>query len=274
VRWLGLSPSSYELLLHFFRAKSWQLGNVMLHWMPWCQHSFDLVKFRGRLVCIGDGIKLAKEAICQPGLKWMRHSSQNNNKPNRFIGQHFGCIAFVSSCREQYRAILQAAQLHEGVDAIRQLQAFENKAVYEQESVVTRMLSLIVVVAMRRGQPMYACLDAYFATTPAFLYAAKYVDDNKQPWVHLITRAKSNYVAYMIDNHKRNKRMKLELKSLFEHQDWFETVPHPLHPERLVQIYWEDIYWGFAKLNIRFVWVIDQNKRFILMSSDNNLSAI
>ncbi|WP_177428351.1 hypothetical protein [Candidatus Venteria ishoeyi] len=95
---MGLAPSSYELLLNFFQAKSWRLGEVMLQWMQWCQQSFDLVYVQERLVCIGDGIKVPKEAKRQPGLKWMHHSSQNNNKPNRFIGQHFGCIAFVAFC--------------------------------------------------------------------------------------------------------------------------------------------------------------------------------
>ncbi|SEH05804.1 hypothetical protein [Candidatus Venteria ishoeyi] len=177
----------------------------MLQWMRWCQQSFDLVYVQERLVCIGDGIKVPKEAKRQPGLKWMHHSSQNNNKPNRFIGQHFGCIAFVAFCENQYRAILQAAQLHEGVDAIRQLNANENHALHEKESVVVRMLSLIVIVAMRRAQPMYTCLDAYFATAPAFLYAASYLMDDGKPWVHLITKAKSNYVAYLIDGQKKKR---------------------------------------------------------------------
>jgi len=244
----------------------------MLQWMQWCQQSFDLVKVQGRLICIGDGIKLPKEAKRQPGLKWMHHSSQNNNKPNRFIGHHFGCIAFIAACSHQYRAILQAAQLHEGVDAIRQLDANENNALYEKESVVVRMLSLIVIVAIRQKQPLYACLDAYFATAPAFVYANSFLMDNKQPWVHLITKAKSNYVAYLIDGQKKKKTFKLT--SLFKHQDWFETAPHPLHPKRTVKFYWEDLYWGALGLNIRFVWVIDQGHHFILMSSDQSLPAL
>ncbi|WP_286019061.1 hypothetical protein, partial [Candidatus Venteria ishoeyi] len=74
---MGLAPSSYELLLNFFQAKSWRLGEVMLQWMQWCQQSFNLVYVQERLVCIGDGIKVPKEAKRQPGLKWMHHSSQN-----------------------------------------------------------------------------------------------------------------------------------------------------------------------------------------------------
>ncbi|WP_146066668.1 hypothetical protein [Candidatus Venteria ishoeyi] len=134
------------------------------------------------------------------------------------------------------------------------------------------MLSLIVIVAMRRAQPMYTCLDAYFATAPAFLYAASYLMDDGKPWVHLITRAKSNYVAYLIDGQKKKKTFKLF--SLFKHQDWFETAPHPLHPERIVHFYWEDLYWGALGLKIRFVWVTDQEHRFILMSSDQSLPAL
>lgn len=129
----------------------------MLQWMTWCYRSFSLVEIQGRLVCVGDGIKMAKEAKKQPGLKRLYNGSQNQNKPKRFIGHHFGCIAFIAQCENHFRAILQAAQLHEGVEALRQLEASENNAHYEKESIVIRMLSLIVIVAMRQARPLYAC---------------------------------------------------------------------------------------------------------------------
>ncbi len=35
IRWLGIAPSLYPSLLHFFRAESWQLGELMKQWMCW-----------------------------------------------------------------------------------------------------------------------------------------------------------------------------------------------------------------------------------------------
>jgi heat shock protein HspQ len=40
-------------------------------------------------------------------------------------------------------------------------------------------------------------LDAYFATGPAFGSFPAARNDRGQPWVHLITRAQDNYVAYL-----------------------------------------------------------------------------
>ena len=92
VRWLHLPASSYLLLLHFFHASSWFLGDVMATWMTLCQEKFSLISFNGRLLAVGDGIKIPKESQCQPGLTYLQSPSRNPSKPQRFIGHHFGCI--------------------------------------------------------------------------------------------------------------------------------------------------------------------------------------
>lgn len=267
-------PSAYHSLIHFFHAESWSLGELMLQWMRWCREYFQLVEVKGRLVCVGDGIKVSKESQQQPGLKWLYNSSQNQNKPKHIRGHHFGCIAFIATRRKTYRAILQAAQLHEGVEALRKMEAVENEAIYSKESIVVRMLSLLVIVAIRQGKPLYGCLDAYFSTTPAFLYAASFLMDDGQPWVQLITRAKKSYVAYPLIPKGKKKPVTFKLFSLFQHKNWFESAPHPLHPERNVSFYYEDLYWGKQALLIRFVWVVDEGRRFILMSSDCHLDPL
>jgi hypothetical protein len=273
VRCLGLLPSAYPSLLHFLRADSWQLGALMFQWTEWSQQHFKLLEIQERLVCVGDGIKIAKEAKKQPGLKNLYNASQNQNKPKRFIGHHFGCIAFIAHSKKGFRAILQAAQLHEGVEALRKLEASENQADYEKQSIVIRMMSLLVIVAIHGKKPLLACLDAYFATAPAFIYASSYLMEDGQPWVQLITRAKSSYVGFVTLPYKgKKKKVTFKLTSLFDYKEWFETAPHPLHPERSVLFYGEDLYWGSQNLLLRFVWVIDQGRCFILMSNNRTLT--
>lgn len=274
IRWLGLLPSMYPSLLHFFRAGSWQLGEVMLQWMTWSRQAFDFLEINGRLVCAGDGIKISKEAKKQPGLKKLHNASQNQNKPKSFIGHHFGCIAFIAVAKMNFRAILQAAQLHEGVDVLRKLEASENKAMnWGEHSVVTRMVSLLIAVAIRQKKPLLACLDAYFSTTPAFILAASYCMDNGKPWVQIVTRAKSSYVAF-VTRPLGKKKVTFKLTTLFQYKDWFNEADHPLHPERKVLFYCEDLYWGPQALLLRFVWVIDQGRCFVLMSSDRTLEPL
>ena len=137
VRWLHLPVSSYPLLIHFFNGSPWSLSEVMITWINLCREKFSLVSLNGRLLVIGDGIKVSKESLCQPGLKFLHSASQNQSKPQRFNGHHFGCIAFVAEKVGQFRPILQTAQIHEGVDYVREPQATKKPL---RESVVSRMM--------------------------------------------------------------------------------------------------------------------------------------
>lgn len=56
------------------------------------------------------------------------------------------------------------AQIHEGVDELRKL-CGEN---IEEQTVALLLVNLIIIVAISTQTPVYACLDALFATAPAF----------------------------------------------------------------------------------------------------------
>ncbi len=88
----------------------------MMTWITFCREKFTLVSLNERLLIVGDGIKVSKESQCQPGLKFLHSPSQNQSKPQRFKGHHFGCTAFVAEKHDKFRPILQTAQIHEGVD--------------------------------------------------------------------------------------------------------------------------------------------------------------
>ena len=242
----------------------------MLTWISLCREKFSLVSLNGRLLVIGDGIKVPKESQCQPGLTYLHSPSQNQSKPQKFVGHHFGCIAFVAHQANTFRAILQAAQMHEGIeDAPPQ----SNDTPQEQpSSVVSRMMALLQIVARQQNKPLYAALDALFSTAVAFGSVFHNLQADGSVWVHLITRAKSNYVAYFGNQQRKQERVKLW--DIFSQLSLFSVQPHPLHPERSVKIYQRDLYWGSESFLLRFVWVIDRNKHFILLSSDTLLDAL
>ena len=268
VRWLYLPTNSYPLILHFFHTSSWSLGEVMMVWMKFCIEHFSLVVVNDRLVVIGDGIKVPKESHYQPGTKYLHSPSQNQNKPQKFVGHSFGSIAFIAQAGNYYRAILQTAQIHEGVDHLRQLKKSDSKN-QVQETSVSRMMSLIIISVVYQGQPAYAVLDAFFATSVAFKHVFHRVQENGEPWVHLITRAKRNYVGYI--SATKSKEYELKLWKMFDNKALFTEKEHPLHPSRKIKYYFRDLYWGTELFYIRFVWVVDGGKKFILMSSDTNL---
>ncbi len=267
IRWLGIAPSLYPSLLHFFRAESWQLGELMKQWMCWSVTHYPLVQLRGRVLCLGDGIKLPKEAERQPGLSQLHQNSGNQGKVKRFLGHHFGCLAFVAVKADKAFAVPQVAELHEGVNYLRRL---AGETITDQ-SLVARMVTLAVIAAMSTQTPLYLCLDAFFATATAFQIAAQYRMPDGQPWVHLVIKAKRNYVAYR--SPQRRPSEKIKLWDLFSHGALFSTMAHPTQAGREVLLYAQNGYWGTVGL-VRFVWVIDGRHQFILMASDLTLSAL
>jgi len=154
----------------------------MIVWIRLCREKFTLVSLNERLLIVGDGIKVSKESQRQPGLKYLHSPSQNQSKPQ--------------------------AQLHEGVDDLRE-QQHENAQQQSSETAVSRMMSLITFVAINQGQPMYAALDALFSTKVAFHSVFNRLQEDGSPWVHLITRAKSNYVGFTAASRRKKERVKL-----------------------------------------------------------------
>jgi len=268
IRWLGLASDCYPLLLHFFYANSWSHGKLMMQWMQWCISNFSIVRLNGRVLCIGDGIKVPKEAKKQPGLKRLHNESQNSTKPEKFTGHYFGCLCFIAEKFGKYFGVLQAAEIQQGVDKLRKLSGEE----IEGKTLVTKMVNLAIIVAVSQNIPLYLCLDAFFAAGPAFALAALHLTDAGQPWVHIITKAKSNYVAY--PDKGRKKSNKIKLSDMFGQSGSFLAAPHPIHPEREILYFYMDLYWSSVTGLIRFVWVIDGKNHFVLMCSDITLSPL
>ncbi len=58
------------------------------------------------------------------------------------------------------------------------------------------MANLEINTAAKTGRLCYIVLDAYFSTGPMFTILKAAVNDNGKQIVHVITRAKSNYVGF------------------------------------------------------------------------------
>lgn len=268
VRWLGLSPNLYDALIHFFHSSAWSLDRVMSHWIQWCRTMFPTVTVQQRLVLLGDNIKIPKEALRQPGIVKLYQESGNSGKPERFWGHHFGSVALLVGSDKKFFAVPCLSAIHEGVNPFRQLQEPSSKGV---QTLVTRMIELLVITAIKLDRPAYAVVDAFFATGPAFRYVQQWMMNDAVPWVHLIVPAKRHYVAYGSDRSTGNEKIKLW--TLFDQQQRFASVRHPAH-DRLIDVYHRELFWKPANAWLSFVWIVDQRKYWLLMGTDLNLDPI
>ncbi len=137
-----------------------------------------------------------------------------------------------------------------------------------------------LVVAM--GKRCLLVLDAYFAVGPVFKILKKVVDADGRRLVHIVTRAKSNAVAYEDPpaqtggrGRPRKYGPKLKLMSLFEIRAaaFEQTVIELYGCCKTVSFLCLDLIWKPVGEKIRFVLVVDGTERFILMCSDLTLSA-
>jgi hypothetical protein len=95
VRWLFLSPDGYDLILHFFRATSWQLDTLLAQWAQVALTHYPLITFAGRALVLGDGIKVGKEARRMPAVKTLHQDSDNSAKAPYSRGHHFGVAGLL-----------------------------------------------------------------------------------------------------------------------------------------------------------------------------------
>ncbi|MDZ7582737.1 MAG: hypothetical protein U5R30_19680 [Deltaproteobacteria bacterium] len=125
-------------------------------------------------------------------------------------------------------------------------------------------------------------LDAYFAVGPVFEILKKVVDPGGQRLIHIVTRAKSNVVAYDdppaetgARGRPRKYGPKLKLMTLFESRAAsFEQTAIELYGCcKTVSFLCLDLIWKPVGEKIRFMLVMDGTERFILMCSDLTLSA-
>ena len=95
IRWLFLSPTHYDALLLFFRTSSWRLEDLLVQWTSMAVNRFPVIRFNDRLLLIGDGIKICKEAFKMPGVKRLHQDSDNSGKGATIWGHHFGYVGLL-----------------------------------------------------------------------------------------------------------------------------------------------------------------------------------
>jgi len=83
VRAFGLKEPCYDRILDFFHSASLNIHRLSRSWITTVLHVFPgILKVNGRLLIVGDGIKVPKTGRKMPGVKLLHQESDSNTKPH------------------------------------------------------------------------------------------------------------------------------------------------------------------------------------------------
>ena len=267
VRALGLHGRFYDNLLDNFHSTGIKLDALTALWAQVVLKLFPgVLRVNGRLVLVGDGIKVAKQGKKMPAVKLLHQESESNTKAQYIMGHSFQAVSILTQAGKSVFAVPLAIRIHEGL-------VFSNRC---KRTLLDKMISLLMIVAI--DEPYYFVADAYYVSGKVIKGLS---EDN-----HLITRAKSNAVAYEPFIQKGDKKNrgrartygdKVLLKSLFNDLQAMTSANSPVYGEDNVTLQYRvcDLLWRPAGRLVRFVVVIHPTRgRCILMSTDTSLEPI
>jgi hypothetical protein len=266
VRGLALQPRFYNKLLESFHSKAVKLEPLTALWAQVVLRLFPApLCINGRHVLVGDGIKVPKRGKKMPAVKLL-HQQSGSNKAEYVMGHSLQAVSVLVAAAHSVFAVPLAVRIHEGL-------VWSNR---DRRTLLDKMLALIAIVAI--NDPFYFVADAYYA-------ARKIVRGLLAQNQHLITRVKSNAVAYAPHlrqaPHKRGRPklygQKIRLKSLLKDLQAMQRAASPVYGEHHVTIHYRvcDLLWRPAGRLVRFVAIVHPTRgALLLMCTDLSLSAI
>jgi len=270
VRALALVPACYDRLLDFFHSPALNLAKLT---RAWCNLVFrvhpGILRVNGRPVLVGDEIKVPKSGRKMPAVKKLHQQSESNSKPEYIFGHSCQAVALLTQALSSVFALPLACRIHEGV-------VFSNR---DRRTLLDKMVLLIDSLGLT--EPFYLVADAYYAT-------GKMVRGLLAQGNHLVTRVKSNSVAYFPatpppSNRPRPKGRprkygkKIKVASLLKDADRLQEAASPVYGEEGVKIRFRvaDLLWRPVGILVRFV-AVDHPRRgtILLMSTDLKLEPL
>ncbi len=267
VRALNLNARYYNALVDHFHSAAVKLDQLTALWTQVVLRLFPQpLRINGRLVLVGDGIKIPKCGRKMPAVKRLHQQSESNTKPEYIMGHSLQAVSILVHAAASLFAVPLAIRIHEGL-------VWTNR---DRRTLLDKMLALLGIVAIT--EPCYFVADAYYA---AHKIVAGLLRQNN----HLVTRMKSNAVAYTA-HHQRGPRKrgrpriygrKIKLRSLLDDPKSFQHAPSPVYGENKVIIQYRvrDLLWRPAGRLVRFVAVIHPARgACLLMCTDTSLQAV
>ena len=268
VRALNLRPNLYASLRKHFHSSAIKLDRLSGLWAQAVLQLFPSpVCINGRLVLVGDGLKVPKRGKKMPAVKLLHQQSESNTKPEYIMGHSLQAVSLLVHAAQSVFAVPLAARIHEGL-------VWSNA---DKRTLLDKMLRLLGILDI--ASPYYFVADAYYA-------AGKMVKGLNSQGHHLVTRVKTNAVAYALAQPKKGAKRrgrpkrygkKVKLKSLLSNVGSMQKVASPVYGERNIILRYRvcDLLWRPAGRLVRFVAVIHPTRGpCLLMCTDLSLSAV
>jgi len=267
VRALGLEPACYDRLLDFFHSPALDLSKLT---RIWCALVFRLnpgiLRVNGRAVLVGDGLKVAKAGRKMPGVKKLHQQSESSTKPEFIFGHSCQAVAVLTQALASVFALPLACRIHEGT-------VFSNR---DKRTLLDKMILLLDSLGL--SAPFYFVADAYYAN-------GKTVRGLLAKGNHLVTRVKSNSVAYFLAPPQPTNRPRLRgrptkygnkilIATLLRQTDQLQKAPSPVYGEQGITLRFRsaDLFWRPVGILVRFVAVSHPRRgTILLMSTDMTL---
>ena len=115
VRSLGLQAMCYDRMLDFFHSPALDLKVLTKTWAELVVKMHPgLLRCNGRMVLVGDGIKVAKSGKKMPAVKRLHQSSESNTKAPYIMGHSCQAVSILAGALQSVVAIPLAARIHPG----------------------------------------------------------------------------------------------------------------------------------------------------------------
>ena len=214
-----------------------------------------------------------------PGVKRTRRESGDQPEAGRIHGHMLGAVGAVVECAGGGRSCVPPGA--EPRDGMRATASWEGSP-FSKESRAARAVELAFRCARELG-PCYLLLDRYFLTSPALRRpgalngAEAGGEGEKGPLVHVVTKAKSNCVAYERPPERaphtrgrpRARGAKVRLAGLFDEPEGFSEAEVRIGDDaRKVRLRGVELLWGEDLRPPRFVLVECGGSRSILATTD------
>jgi hypothetical protein len=183
------------------------------------------------------------------------------------MGHSMQAVGLLVHAASSVFCVPLAVRIHEGL-------VWSNR---DKRTLLDKMLGLLDILALKA--PFYFVADAYYA-------AGKMVNGLLKQGNHLLTRVKSNAVAYAPAHRKKGRKTrgrpktygkKIKLTSLLANVKSMQQIASPVYGERNVTLRYRvcDLLWRPAGRLVRFVAVMHPTRgSCILMCTDTSLSAL
>lgn len=228
---------------------------------------------------LGDHTHVVKDGGRMPGVVSMRETSETQRKPSYFRGQCWGAIGLVVGTLEACFCLPLELRIHQGFVHRGELPASENAS---HTTLSERLVTMALTFAYQHERPSWLVLDAFFPSALVFQLARSlYSVALKQPYLHILVRAKKNYVAYFPappkPPHRRGRQAKygdkVILQECFDYRHLFHSAECTVYGRlETVQFMSAPLLWKPLGDWVLFIWAITSRGPILLMSSELTLS--